>query len=257
MKILCIGDVFGRVGRDLLFSYLDRYASDIDLVIANGENAAHGRGITKNVYDELKKAGVDAITLGNHTWGCPDVVNLLKHEDDIIRPANFDKSCPGEGSMIIKAKNGKNVGIINLIGRVYMEPCDSPFNAVDAEIEKIKDKCDIIIVDIHAEATSEKLALGFYLDGRVSAVFGTHTHIQTADETILPKGTGYITDLGMTGVIHSILGVDKNIIIKKFIDGIPQRFEPATGQGRFCGCVFEIDENTGKTVALERISKIF
>ena len=257
MKILCIGDVFGRVGRDLLFSYLDRYASDIDLVIANGENAAHGRGITRNVYDELKKAGVDAITLGNHTWGCPDVVNILKHEDDIIRPANFDKGCAGNGSMIVKAKNGINVGIINIIGRVYMDPNNSPFDAVIEEIEKLKEKTNIILVDFHAEATSEKVAMGFFLDGKVSAVFGTHTHIQTADEIILPNGTGYITDLGMTGVIHSVLGVDKNIILKKFTTGISQRFEPATGQGRFSGCVFEIDENTGKTVSVERISKIF
>ena len=257
MKILCVGDVFGRVGRDMLFSYLDRYASDIDLVIANGENAAHGRGITKNVYAELKSAGVDAITLGNHTWGCPDVSKLLIYENDIIRPLNFDKTCPGKGSMILKAKNGINVGVINLIGRVYMDPCDSPFNAVTEEIEKLKEKTNIILVDFHAEATSEKAALGYYLDGKVSAVFGTHTHVQTADEIILPKGTGYITDLGMTGVIHSVLGVDKNIIIKKFKDGIPQRFEPATGKGRFCGCIFEIDEESGKTIEIERISKEF
>lgn len=257
MKILCVGDVFGRVGRDLVFSYLDRYAQDIDLVIANGENAAHGRGITNNVYLELKKAGVDGITLGNHTWGCPDVVNILKHNDDIIRPANFDKSCVGKGSMVLKAKNGANVGVINLIGRVYMEPADSPFSAVSEEIENLKEKTNVILVDFHAEATSEKTALGYYLDGKVSAVFGTHTHVQTADEIILPKGTGYITDLGMTGVIHSVLGVDKNIIIKKFTDGIPQRFEPATGKGRFSGCIFEIDEESGRTVRIERISKEF
>ncbi len=257
MKILCVGDVFGRVGRDLLFSYLDRYTSDIDLVIVNGENAAHGRGITRNVYNELKGAGVDGITLGNHTWGCPDVVKLLNYESDIIRPLNFDKTCAGKGSMIIKAKNGVNVGIINLIGRVYMDPSDSPFNAVTEEIEKLKEKTNIIIVDFHAEATSEKVAMGYYLDGKVSAVFGTHTHVQTADEIILPKGTGYITDLGMTGVIHSVLGVDKNIILKKFIDNIPQRFEPATGKGRFSGCIFEINEESGKTVGIERISKEF
>lgn len=257
MKILCIGDVFGRVGRDLLFSYLDRYARDIDFVVANGENAAHGRGITKNVYDEMKRAGVDAITLGNHTWGCPDVVNILKYNDDIIRPANFDKTCPGTGSTVLKAKNGVSVGIINLIGRVYMEPNNSPFECAAEETEKLSKKADIILVDFHAEATSEKAAMGFFLDGKASAVFGTHTHIQTADETILPKGTGYITDLGMTGVIHSVLGVDKKIILQKFTTGIPQRFEPATGQGRFCGCVFEIDESSGKCASVERISKIF
>lgn len=253
MKILCIGDIVGRVGRDMVFSYLENKKEDYDLIIANGENAAHGRGMTRRVYDELKNAGIDGMTLGNHTWGCPDIVNVLKYNDDIIRPANFDESCPGVGSMILTARNGAKVGIINIIGRVYMQPVDSPFTAVKKEIEKLKDKTHIIFVDFHAEASSEKIAMGYYLDGEVTAVFGTHTHVQTADETVLPNGTGYMTDLGMTGPIHSVLGMDKNIIIKKFIDGIPAKFEPATGKGMFCGCVFEVDGQSGKCIGVERV----
>ena len=253
MKILCIGDIVGRVGREMVYEYLEKERFNYDLIIANGENAAHGRGITKNVYDELKRAGIDAITLGNHAWGCPDIVNILKYNDDIIRPLNFDEGCPGCGSMIVKTRNNTLVGVVNLIGRVYMQPSDSPFLAVKREIEKLKEKTKIILVDFHAEATSEKIAMGYYLDGEVSAVFGTHTHVQTADEAILPKGTGYITDLGMTGPIRSVLGMDKNVIIKKFLDGMPQKFEVANGKGRFCGCSFEIDEESGKTLSVKRI----
>ena len=253
MKILCIGDIVGRVDRDMVFSYLDKHLYDYDLVIANGENAAHGKGITKNVYEELKRAGIDGITLGNHTWGCGDVKRILEFEDDIIRPANFDEGCPGVGSMVLKARNGVLVGVINIIGRVYMQPADSPFTIVKKEIEKLKKKTNIILVDFHAEATSEKISMGYFLDGEVSAVFGTHTHVQTADEKILQNGTGYITDLGMTGPIHSVLGMDKSLIVNKFLNNMPVKFEVATGDGEFSGCVFEIDENTGKTVKVERI----
>lgn len=253
MKILCIGDIVGRIGRDMVFSYLDAHAYDFDLIIANGENAAHGKGITRPVYGELKKAGIDGITLGNHTWGCGDAAGLLKHEEDIIRPLNFDAQCPGRGSMILTAKNGVKVGVINLIGRVYMQPADSPFTAVEKEIERLKSRTDIILVDFHAEATSEKVAMGYFLDGKATAVFGTHTHVQTADATVLPKGTGYITDLGMTGVIHSVLGVEKNAVIEKFLNNMPVKFENATGKGRISGCIFEIDENTGKTIDVTRV----
>lgn len=254
MKILCIGDIVGRVGREMVFSYLDKHQYDYDLVIANGENAAHGRGITKNVYDELKRAGIDGITLGNHTWGCPDVVKILKYNDDIIRPANFEGDCAGVGSMLLRTKNDELVGVINIIGRVYMQPAKSPFSTVMEEIEKLREKTKIILVDFHAEATSEKIAMGYFLDGKVSAVFGTHTHVQTADETIHKGGTGYITDLGMTGPVHSVLGMEKNVIVQKFLDGIPAKFEVANGRGKLLGCVFEIDEETGKTKNIERIS---
>lgn len=256
MKILTIGDIFGRIGRDSVFAVLDRMGDGVDFVIANAENASHGRGLTKPVYEELKSAGINVFTMGNHVWGCPDIESVMRYNDDVIRPANFEGDIPGCGSTVITAKNGVRVGVINLIGRTYMQgPIASPFLIADSEIEKLKEKADVILVDFHAEATSEKMALGYYLDGRVSAVFGTHTHIQTADAKVLPKGTGYITDLGMTGPEHSVLGLDKNTIIKRFINGMPQKFTVATGKGQFCGAIFEIDENTGKTTNIERIYK--
>lgn len=258
MKILAIGDIFGRVGRDAVFSYMDRHYGEFDLVIANGENAAHGRGMTRPVYGELKKAEIDGFTMGNHTWGCPDIEQLFRYNDDIIRPANYEGNVHGKGSMILTAKNGKKVGIINVIGRTYMQDvASSPFFSCDAEIEKLKDRADVILVDFHAEATSEKLALGYYLDGRVSAVFGTHTHVQTADNHIMPKGTAYITDIGMTGASVSVLGLDKNTIINRFRDGLPQKFEPATGKGHLCGCIFHIDDYTNKVTSVERVYEEF
>ena len=258
MKILAIGDIFGRSGRDAVFSQLEHSRDEYDLIVANAENAAHGRGLSKPVYEELLRAGIDAFTLGNHSWGCPDIVNIMRYSDNICRPANFEGDVCGTGSAVVKAKNGVRVGIINLIGRTYMpQQAKSPFYTADAEIEKLSGKCDIILVDFHAEATSEKMALGYYLDGRVSAVFGTHTHVQTADEKILPHGTGYITDLGMTGPSVSVLGVEKNIIVARFLGGMPQKFEVAEGKPQFCGAVFEIDENTKKTLEIKRIYKEF
>lgn len=254
MKILAIGDIVGRIGRDRTMYFLDKHKDEYDLIIANGENAAHGNGMTTSVYKELVGYGIDGFTMGNHTWGAPDIVNLMRYNNNIIRPANFDRDCPGKGSMILKAKNGASVGVINLIGRVYMPlPFDSPFAAVERELKFLKPKTDIILVDFHAEATSEKKAMGYFLDGKVSAVFGTHTHVQTADESILPGKTGYITDLGMTGAVHSVLGMNKNIIVNRFLNGMPQKFELATGEGVFCGCAFTIDESSGKTVSIERI----
>jgi len=254
MKILAIGDIFGRVGRDAVFSYMDKHYDEFDLVIANGENAAHGRGMTRSVYGELKKAGIDGFTMGNHTWGCPDIIPLMKYSDDLVRPVNFEGDVPGSGSMILTAKNGKKVGVINAIGRTYMQAvASSPFFACDAEIEKLKTKTDIIIVDFHAEATSEKIAFGYYLDGRVTAVLGTHTHVQTADNKILPKGTAYISDLGMTGPAISVLGLDKQTIISRFSDGMPQKFEVASGKGQFCGCVIEIDDDTNSVISIQRV----
>lgn len=254
MKILAIGDIVGRIGRDSVMYYLEKHKEEYDLIIANGENAAHGNGMSRSVYQELCGYGIDGFTMGNHTWGCPDVITLMKYNQNIIRPANFDKNCPGKGSMVLEAKNGVSVGIINLIGRVYMPlPFDSPFTAAKRELGFLKSRSDIILVDFHAEATSEKMTMGYFLDGEVSAIFGTHTHIQTADETILPSGTGYITDLGMTGAVHSILGMDKKVIMNRFLNGMPSKFELATGDGQFCACEFEIDEITGKTKNIKRI----
>lgn len=255
MRILCIGDVVSAVGRDMLFKYVEdlKYQKNIDLCIANGENATHGRGLARAAYNDMCRAGVDGFTLGNHTWGSKEVIKILENEENTIRPINFHSSCPGAGAMILTAKNGARVGIINAIGRVYMDlPSDSPFDAIEKKAEELKHKTDAIVVDFHAEATSEKQAMGFFLDGKVSAVFGTHTHIQTADERILPNGTGYITDLGMTGAVESVLGMDKDIIIKRFSQGMPQKFELAEGRGQLNGCIFEIDDN-GKCIDIERL----
>lgn len=254
MKILTIGDIFGRIGRNAVFEVLENYPDDIDLIIANAENAAHGRGLSCPVYNQLKNTSIDFFTLGNHAWGCPDIENVLRYNDNIIRPANFEGNVPGKGYAVVTAKNGVRVGVINLIGRTFMPDCaSSPFLAADKAVCELRKKTDIIIVDFHAEATSEKIALGFYLDGQVSAVFGTHTHVQTADEKILPGGTGYITDLGMTGPVISVLGLDRQTIINRFLNGMPQKFTPASGKWQFCGAVFDIDDVTGKTTKIERI----
>ena len=257
MKILTIGDIFGRVGRNAVFEWLEGHKNEYDLIIANGENASHGRGISKPVFEELVKAGIDGFTLGNHAWGCPDVVTIMRYNDNICRPANFEGEAAGSGSMVLTAKNGVKVGVINLIGRTYMTAEKSPFYTADSEIEKLSGKCDIIFVDFHAEATSEKVAMGYYLDGRVSAVFGTHTHVQTADEKVLPGGTGYISDLGMTGPAVSVLGVKKSIIISRFLGGMPKKFEVAESNPQFCGAVFDTDEKTKKTLSVTRIYKEF
>jgi metallophosphoesterase (TIGR00282 family) len=254
MKIFCIGDIMGSHGRDMLRGYLDDliYSKGIDLVAANAENAAHGRGMSVPVYEELCALGVDVFTMGNHTWNCRDIVKLLDTETNIARPANYEGRCPGSGCASVRAKNGAYVSFINVIGRTYMEPCASPFEAAVREIEKCRS--DIILVDFHAEATSEKIAMGRYLDGRVSAVYGTHTHVQTADEAILPKGTGYITDLGMTGASNSVLGMDTSLVINRFLNGMPHRFELGVGKNALCGCIFEIDDKTAKTTRIERIN---
>lgn len=253
MKILAIGDVVSQTGRNMVFEVLEKLGPKVDFIVANCENSAHGRGMTRNVYEELKKSGIDVFTMGNHTWGCPDIANVMRYNDDVIRPANFDDSCPGKGYTVKTSKNGVKVGVINLIGRTYMQPAENPFRKADECIEALKNSADIILVDFHAEATSEKLAMGHYLDGKASVVFGTHTHVQTADDTIFPRGTGYITDLGMTGPQFSILGVQKDVVISKFIDNIPRKFEVATGKGQFSGCIFEIDETSKKTISTERI----
>ncbi len=255
MKILCVGDVVSRVGREMLFRCVDelKYKKNIDLCIANGENSTHGRGMARNAYDELMRAGVDIITMGNHTWDCKEIVSIMRKEGNVIRPANYSRECPGEGSLVYTAKNGIKIGVINLIGRTYLEPSDSPFTKAKEEIEKLKKSTNIILVDFHAEATSEKLAMSFFLDGKVSAVFGTHTHVQTADEMIFPKGTGYITDLGMTGPQLSILGREATPILNRFLTGMPQKFEIANGKGQFCGCIFDINEESGLCDGIERI----
>lgn len=254
MKILAIGDVFADCGMDHLKAVLGGIIADegIDFCVANGENAS-GTGIARHDYDELCDAGVDALTLGNHTFRRKDILGLLENETNIIRPANYPEGTPGAGSCVLKV-SGVRIGIINIMGRMNIDvPLDCPFKACDREIKKIEDECDIILVDFHAESTSEKRAMFFYLDGRVSALWGTHTHVQTADEQTSRRGTGYITDLGMTGCEESVLGVEKDIIIERFISPIPQKFEYAYGRAMLCGAVFDIDEMSGKCRAVKRI----
>ncbi len=256
MRIFCIGDIVGDVGINILSEKLEYFkdSEHIHLIIANAENASNGRGITRNVYDRLSEIGIDGFTMGNHVWGSKDVFPLMQYKDNLIRPANYEKSTAGKGSMILNY-NGVSVGVINLAGRVYMDASNSPFTAVMREISRLESKgVKIILVDFHAEATSEKQAMGWFLDGKVSAVFGTHTHVQTADECILTKGTGYITDLGMTGAVYSILGMDRKIVIDKFVTGIPSKFELAEGKARISGCIFDIDEETGKCLDIKRVN---
>lgn len=249
MNILCIGDIVGKPGRSYINNMLPKLIKEhnIDFVIANGENCAHGVGLTRNTYEELVYAGVDVITMGNHTWAKKEVIDFIQEKTNLIRPANFPTNNPGRGYTIVE-KAGMRIAVINLIGRVYLESYDCPFRKVDEILEKIKNEADIIIVDFHAEATSEKLALGWYLDGKVTAVFGTHTHVQTSDERLLPQGTGYITDVGMTGPYNSILGVDKDIIIKKFITLMPGKFEVAEDKAVFGALLLELEDKTLKSV---------
>lgn len=251
MNVLFIGDIVGNPGRKVVREVISalRREMPIDYCIANGENSAGGVGITYPVAQDLYKCGIDALTLGNHTWSKREVTNFIDSDSKIARPANYPQELPGKGYVVIDGK----LGIINLLGRVYMENVDCPFKVLDRELEHLKKQVKVIIVDIHAEATSEKCALAWYADGRVSCVLGTHTHVQTADERILPCGTAFITDVGMTGPYEGILGVDKKIVLEKFLSYMPVKFEMAKGSVQFNAVHMEIDEKTGKTVSIKRI----
>lgn len=244
----------GQCGRRILINSLDKLYRkyNFDAIIVNGENAAHGRGISCAICDEFFSIGIDAITMGNHTWNNNDIYKIIESGQNIIRPANMSNLAPGKGSIVINVGN-KKLGIINLLGRVSMEPCNCPFEAAEREIEKLKTQTNTILVDFHAEATSEKIAMGYFLDGKVSAVVGTHTHVQTADEKILPKKCAYITDVGMTGAYTSVLGMDKDIILKKFTTGLPMRFEPADGGAQLNAVFIDINDN-GEAENIERIN---
>ncbi len=256
MNILLIGDIFGSCGMDFTASVLREVVADenIDFIIANAENASGGNGLSKADYYTLCDIGVDVITMGNHTFGRKDIINIFENEKNVIRPLNYPVGTPGEGSTVVKC-GSKRIGVINIMGRVNILNVDCPFKAAKAEAERLKDKADVIIVDFHADATSEKRAMGFYLDGAVTCVFGTHTHVQTADECILPKGTAYITDIGMTGAEQSVIGVLPAAAIEKFVTAMPTKFEHAHGKAKMCGAVLEIDDNTNRAVSLKRILK--
>lgn len=256
MNVLFLGDISGRTGRESLFTYLYdlKEKLSIDFCIANCENVAGGFGATAKHLDELLRAGVDAFTTGNHVYSKKEIIPLLDGSSyDIIRPYNLPKNDPGKGTMICTTKNGDKIAVINLLGRLFlMLPTDEPFAAIDKAIDEVSGKADIILVDFHAEATSEKRAMGYYLDGRVSAVLGTHTHVQTADEQILPKGTAYITDVGMCGAKNSVLGANIHGAIGKLTSAVQSKFEIAKGAHQFNAIFMNFDSN-GKCLKVERI----
>jgi len=256
MNILFIGDIVAKPGRravrELLPQIVTRHR--VDFVIANCENAAGGFGVTREVVVELFDRKIDVLTSGNHIWDKKEVYEFLDTFETLLRPANYPEGTPGFGSVVVKAPGGKTVGVLNLEGRVFMRPIDCPFRTARREIAVLKEKTDVILVDFHGEATSEKQALGWFLDGDVAAVIGTHTHVQTADERILPGGTAYISDAGMTGPHDSVIGVRKEIVIEKFLTGLPARFDPAKKGILLQGVLISLDEETGKSLSIRRIS---
>ncbi|MFH1655149.1 MAG: TIGR00282 family metallophosphoesterase [Candidatus Omnitrophota bacterium] len=257
MNILFIGDVVGKPGREAVNTLLPQIKKKerIDFTIANVENAAGGAGITPKIVDELFAYDIDVLTTGDHIWDRREIVNVIDTTAKFLRPANYPEGVPGTGYCVVE-KNRTPIGIINLQGRVFMRPVvGCPFRQATEIIKKIKSKTPIILVDMHAEATSEKIALGHFLDGEVSAVVGTHTHVQTADEKILPQGTAYITDIGMCGPCDSVIGQNKEKIIERYLTGMPVRFEVASGDVQLQGVVIVIDEKTGKAKSIERIQR--
>ena len=255
MNILFIGDVVGKPGRDAVAALVPklRHKRALDLVIANGENSAHGAGLTASTVKALVEAGVDVITAGDHTWDQKGFEQEIDNLPQVIRPLNFPPSAPGRGSTVVNAGDKTAVGVINLIGRVFLPNNDCPFRAARAEVTKLRRQTNVIIVDLHGEATSEKIAMGRYLDGQVSAVIGTHTHVQTSDEQILPKGTAYISDAGMCGPHDSVLGRDVDAVFKRFLTQMPQKMEVATGKIELCGVIVDVDEDSGQARAIERL----
>ncbi|HKV40010.1 MAG TPA: TIGR00282 family metallophosphoesterase [Blastocatellia bacterium] len=254
MKLLIIGDVVGKPGR-LALSAVEslKRDRDIEFVVANVENAAAGAGIIPRVGDDILKSGVDVMTTGNHVFDKKEAIPYMENEPRLLRPLNYSPDSPGRGVWIGTSSSGTPVAVINVQGRIFMPPTDCPFRAIDRALVEIANRASVIIVDHHAEATSEKLAMGRHLDGRATAVVGTHTHVQTADEQILPGGTAYITDLGMTGPHSGIIGVESELVLTRFTRGIPVRFETATQDARLNGVIVDADERTGRATFIERV----
>jgi len=256
MNILFIGDIVGRPGRELirkgLRALVEHHA--VDLTIANAENAAAGFGVTKDIGDALLDWGVDVMTSGNHIWDKKEVLPYIAGEPRLLRPANYPAGVPGRGSYVAHTGDGRAVGVINVMGRVFMLNIDDPFTAVLAEIDALRHKTRVIVVDFHAEATSEKIAMGWHLDGKATLVVGTHTHVQTADDRILPNGTAYITDAGMTGPHDAIIGMEREAALARFLNGMPARLEPATANPRLNGVLVSADEATGRATSMTRLS---
>jgi len=257
MNILFIGDIVGRPGRVAIQKLLKSVQTEynIDFSIVNGENAAGGNGITREVAEEIYQAGANCITTGNHVWDQRQVFEFINQDNKLVRPSNYPAGAPGRGFTVLKSPKGIMVGVANFSGRVFMTPLDDPFQEANKVVSHLNTLAKIIFVDFHAEATSEKIAMGWFLDGRVSAVCGTHTHVQTADERVLPGGTAYITDVGMTGPRDSVLGVKKETVITKFLTQLPTRFEVAGGPVQLNAVVVDVDEWTGKARSIVRVQK--
>ncbi len=257
MKILFIGDVFGDAGKKALLQKVPEYRSkqSVDFVVANSENVHRGRGLKIRDAEEIFACGVDVISTGNHAFDQIELIDYYKRQPKIIHPANYNPASPSKGYVLCEVYSGVKVGVMNLAGRIHMEPADCPFAAADRVIAEIKSEADIILVDMHAEATSESRAMGWHLDGRVAAVLGSHTHVQTADEEILPNGTAYITDAGMTGPYRSVIGMKVEGPLKKFRTGMRSPYEPGTEDVRFCAVLIEVQENTGKSTSIQRIQE--
>lgn len=257
MKVLLIGDVMGRPGRELVETHLPSLIEEfqLDFVVANAENAAHGFGVTPDIADELLRMGIDVLTSGNHIWDRKEILEYISADSRLLRPANFPAASPGRGWLIASSRSGRKVAVTNLQGRIFMAPSDDPFAVGMRIVEHLRKETPIILVDMHGEATSEKQAMGWYLDGRVTAVFGTHTHVPTADHRILPEGTAFVTDVGMTGPYDSIIGMDKDQIIQKFLDQMPSRFQVARGNPVLEAMLVEVDPQTGRGLSIHRITR--
>jgi len=255
MRILFVGDIVGKAGRRAIEELLEKVISDYDadFTIANGENAAGGMGITPSIALEILSQGVDVLTSGNHIWAKKEILPFLSEESRILRPANYPAGVPGRGAGLFKLNDGQKIGILNLEGRVFMRPLDCPFRVAEREIESMRKETEMIIVDFHAEATSEKNAMGWFLDGKVTAVLGTHTHIQTSDEKILDEGTAFITDVGMTGPLNSVIGIRKEIALERLLTQVPWKFDVATEDIELQGVVVEVDQKTGRSKNIKRI----
>ncbi|HJR01140.1 MAG TPA: TIGR00282 family metallophosphoesterase [Methylomirabilota bacterium] len=254
LTIICVGDVFGEPGRRAVQMLLPKLKKqhEADLAVVNVENSASGFGVTPLIARTFLEQGVDVMTSGNHIWDKKEIIEYIGKENLLLRPANYPPGTPGAGSIVVKAGPHK-VAVLNLMGRVFLPQLDCPFRKADEELERLRAETPIIVVDMHAEATSESQAMGWHLDGRVSVVVGTHRHVQTADERLLPKGTAYITDLGLTGPTDSVIGVEPELALARFISGMPNRFEPAKGPAMLQGVVIRIDPETGRGLSIERL----
>lgn len=254
MNVLFIGDIMGEPGRRAISRLLPKVVTQqvVDLVIGNGENVAGGFGITPELAQELFEMGLSVITTGNHAWDRREILDFIRQEPRLLRPANYPSGVPGQGSIVVETPAGERLAVLQLMGRTFMPTLDCPFQVARREVARLKAETHAIIVDMHAEATSEKMAMGHFLDGEVSAVVGTHTHVQTADEQILPKGTAYITDIGMTGPVNSVIGIKKELAIEKFLTQMPRRFEVASGPAVFSAVLIELDGQIGKAIRIQR-----